>query len=144
MEVNFYQVDDIIYKSIAPLLIKVLEDNKKALIYCENDKQIEEIDNGLWSFSKTKFVPHATHKEKDHSKHPIIITGQQQNHNNAEYLIKFLEAEGDFVKGFEKTFYFFGSGNIDEARKLWAKYKKQSCKLNFYKKNQDKWEKVNL
>lgn len=142
MEVNFYQVDDVIYKSVAPLLMKFLDDEKKALIYCENEKQVVEIDDGLWSFSKTKFVPHVTCQQKDHSKHPIIVTHNQKNHHNAEYLVKFLEAEVDFLKGFEKTFYFFGSGNLEEARKLWSKYKKQSLKLNFYRKNQDKWEKV--
>lgn len=145
MEVNFYQVDDIIYKSVAPLLIKLLEDNKKTLVYCENEKQVSEIDDGLWSFSKTKFVPHASFKDKlNHSEQPILITHLKENHNQANCLVKFLEVEGEFLKGFEKTFYFFGSGNLEEARKLWSKYKKQSLKLNFYRKNQDKWERVNV
>ena len=54
MEINFYQVDDIAYKAMAPLLIKVLEEDKKAFILCQNQDQMQEIDNGLWQFSKTK------------------------------------------------------------------------------------------
>ena len=45
---------------------------------------------------------------------------------------------------FDKIFYFFGSGNIADARKLWAKYKKQSFALNFYKKDESGWVKVDL
>jgi DNA polymerase IIIc chi subunit len=145
MEVNFYQVDDIIYKSIAPLLIKVLDENKKALIYCQDEKQISEIDDGLWSFSKTKFVPHGTKDTKlEPEKQPIFITNQLENSNQAEYLLMLGEAEEKFLKQFSKIFYFFGSGETADARKLWAKYKKQSFTLNFYKKADGVWVKVDL
>lgn len=145
MEINFYQVDDILYKSIAPLLIKVLDENKKALIFCQDEKQITEINDGLWSFSKTKFVPHGTKADKiEHSLQPIFITNTQENYNQAGYLIMLLEVEEIFLKQFDKIFYFFGSGNIADARKLWAKYKKQSFALNFYKKDESGWVKVDL
>jgi len=141
MEVNFYQIDDLLYKSIAPLLLKILEENKKVLIYSQNEQQIEEIDNGLWSFSKTKFLPHGTKNDKiDHAKQPIFITDELENHNKANYLIMFGEAEKQFLQQFDKVFYFFGSGDIADARKLWEKYKNQSCSLNFYKKDDTGWK----
>ncbi len=145
MEINFYQVDDIIYKSIAPLLIKVLDENKKALIVSEHEAQTLEIDAGLWSFSKTKFVPHGTKDDKlDHSLQPVFITHTQENFNKADYLIKLCEVDEKFLKQFGKVFYFFGTGNLPDARKLWTKYKKQSYALNFYKKNDGAWVKVDL
>ncbi|MFT5704035.1 MAG: DNA polymerase-3 subunit chi [Rickettsiales bacterium] len=145
MEINFYQVDDIIYKSIAPLLGKVLDENKKALIYCQDEAQKVEIDNGLWSFSKTKFVPHSTSADKlDHSTQPIFITSSEENPNKAEYLIMLTETGEEMLKQFDKIFYFFGSGEVKDARRLWTKYKKQSASLNFYRKNNGAWEKVNL
>jgi DNA polymerase IIIc chi subunit len=145
MEINFYQVDDIIYKSIAPLLIKVLDENKKALIYCQSEQQVQEIDDGLWQFSKTKFIPHGTKDLKlKPIKQPIFITNQPENANQAEYLIMVDEAQEDFLKQFSKIFYFFGNDTITDARKLWAKYKKQSFALNFYKKDSGTWVKVDL
>lgn len=149
MEINFYQVDDIIYKSIAPLLIKVLDEDKKALIYCQDEKQVEEIDGGLWSFSKTKFIPHGTKNNPPATKlapekQPVFITDQLTNSNQAEYLIMLGEVEEKFLKEFGKIFYFFSSGNVADARKLWAKYKKQSFTLNFYKKDDSGWVKVDL
>ena len=145
MEINFYQVDDIIYKSIAPLLIKVLDENKKALILCQDEQQVTEIDGGLWSFSKTKFVPHGTKADKiDHALQPVFITNIEENFNQAGYLIMLSPAEEKFLKQFDKIFYFFSSGNVADARKLWAKYKSQSFSLNFYKKNESGWAKVDL
>ena len=145
MEINFYQVDDIIYKSMAPLLIKVLDEDKKALIYCQDEKQVEEIDGGLWSFSKTKFIPHGTKATKlEPAKQPVFITDQKENFNQAEYLIMLGEVEEKFLNQFGKIFYFFSSGNVADARKLWAKYKKQSFTLNFYKKEDNGWVKVDL
>jgi DNA polymerase-3 subunit chi len=145
MEINFYQVDDIIYKSIAPLLIKLLDEEKKALIYCQNEQQIDEIDGGLWSFSKTKFIPHGTKNTKlEPTKQPIFITDQLENSNQAEYLVMLDEVEEKFLGQFEKIFYFFGSGNVSDARKLWTNYKKQSFTLNFYRKTEGSWTKVNL
>jgi len=138
MKINFYQIDDVLYKSIVPLLFKVLEENKKALIYCQNEQQLNEIDNSLWSFSKTKFLPHGTKNDKiDSIKQPILLTNKLENDNKANYLIMFCEVEERFLQQFEKIFYFFGSGNIKDARKLWERYKNQSYFLNFYKRDSD-------
>ncbi|MFT6332730.1 MAG: DNA polymerase IIIc chi subunit [Lentimonas sp.] len=144
-EINFYQIDDIIYKSIAPILTKILQDDKKAFIFCQNEKQLEEIDNGLWNFSKTKFIPHCTKNDKlNLEEQPILISNDQENLNRANYLIKLNEASEEFLVGFEKIFYFFGDGNLGEARKLWKSYKDKSYELNFYKKEGASWKKVDL
>ena len=64
IEINFYQVSNIVEngvaKSIAPLLLKILEDGKRALIYSKDTIMINSLDNGLWSFGKNKFIPHVT------------------------------------------------------------------------------------
>ncbi len=145
MEINFYQIDDVLYKAITPLLIKVLEENKKILIYCQEDQTKVEIDNGLWSFSKTKFLPHGIKEDKlSPLEQPIFITNLQQNFNHAQYLLKINQVEEVFLREFEKVFYFFDEENLKLARILWIKYKNQGFSLNFYKKNQKGWEKINI
>lgn len=145
MEINFYQVDDILYKSIAPLLLKILEENKKALIFCQDEVQVTEIDTGLWSFSKTKFLPHGTKAEKINPlEQPIFITNENSNFNQSQYLLIFDDAEESFLKQFEKIFYFFSSSNVNQARALWKKYKPKSSSLNFYKKEDSGWVKKEL
>ncbi len=145
MEINFYQIDDILHKSMAPLLQKILEDKKKVLIYSKNAELLKQIDDGLWSFSKTKFLPHATKFEKsDPIKNPIFLTDSEENENQAEFLIMLDQTSDDFAKNFTKIFHFFDNNNLAEAKKLWSYYKQKSANLNFYKKDQGKWIKVQL
>lgn len=145
MEINFYQTDDIIHKSMVPLLQKILEDNKKVLIYSKNSELLKQIDEGLWSFSKTKFLPHSTKFEKlDPIKNPIFLTDEELNENNAEFLIMLDKVSDDFAKKFTKIFHFFDNNSLSEAKKLWVHYKQKSANLNFYKKLDGKWSKVEI
>ena len=145
MKINFYQSEDTLHKSIASLLIKILENNKRALIYCQNHSIIKQIDDGLWNYSKTKFLPHASILEKcDPSKQPVFITDKEENENQAHFLIKLDQSSDALVKSFEKTFYFFDNHNLAQARKLWVYYKQQTENLEFYKKLDNKWTKVQI
>jgi DNA polymerase III subunit chi len=147
MEINFYQIsaDDVNYKAMAPLLLKILEEQKKACIYCSNEAELAEIDAGLWSFSKTKFIPHATLKDGvDANRQPVFIDQEEQNHNKAEFLVMMQPVSDDFLNSFERVFYFFNDEGLQEARKQWKIYKEKSFALNFYKKEKGKWGKINI
>lgn len=145
MEINFYQTDDIPHKAIAPLLQKMLEDKKKVLIYSENAELLKQIDSGLWSFSKTKFLPHATRFDKINAlKNPIFLTDNQENENAADFLIVFDKISDNFAQKFTKIFHFFDNNNLSKAREIWSYYKQKSANLNFYKKQENKWLKVNI
>ena len=121
------------------------EQKKKALIYSQNLDLLKQIDDGLWNFSKTKFLPHAGDWEDvEVQRQPILLTNKEENQNQAEFLIKLDQASDDFVKSFEKTFYFFGNANLQEARKLWVYYKGKTQDLDFYKQQDGRWNKVKL
>ena len=132
-EINFYQTDEAVAKSVAPLLLKVLEEKKKALVFCANQIQVKEIDAGLWTYGRSTFIPHITDSDKDFElkRQPIFITDKEENLNDADYLIFLAEPSKAFVSGFKRVFYFFEEG-------------KKSAKLkptNFYKKECGKWVK---
>lgn len=140
MEINFYQIDDVLYKSIAGLLVKIIEDKKKALIYSTNLDLINQINEGLWSFSKTKFLPHASFNDNQNpERQPIFITNQEENSNKANFLIMLEKTDDNFLNNFEKIFYFFDDSNLKESKQLWRYYKKQNINLNFFKKIDGKW-----
>lgn len=131
-EINFYQVDETITKALAPLLIKVLEENKKALVFCANQAQIKEIDDSLWSYGRNKFIPHITVLDKDFilERQPIFITDKEENANKADYLVFLSEPSEVFVSKFKRVFHFFEG--------------KSSAKIkptNSYKKVDGKWVK---
>ena len=140
-EINFYQIDDVITKSIAPLLIKIIESNKKALIFCKNSATTKEIDDSLWSYGRNKFIPHATKHDKNilenfgWEQQPIAIFDEEKNINQADYIILIEDANIDFIKKFERVFYFYDAIDENLAKKL----KKIAAKINSYKKFDGKW-----
>lgn len=151
-ELNFYQVENLIEngiaKTIAPLLLKILEENKKILIYSKDTALINSLDNGLWSFGKNKFIPHITIFDQEFqqqnlpsTKQPIIITNQEQNDNIADYLLLLDKASAAFVSSFSRIFYFSDSSKIELVKDIKASYQKIIDAFNFYKKDlaSQKW-----
>jgi len=141
-EINFYQIDDLITKSLAPLLIKVTDEKKKALIYCTDSAKFKEIDDSLWSYGKYKFIAHATLADKElaefgFARQPIFLIDREENINEADYLVLINEASEGFISKFSRVFYFYEAQNISAVKK----FSKQFKKVNAYKKVDAKWEK---
>jgi DNA polymerase IIIc chi subunit len=138
-EITFYQVDETIIKSLAPLLLKVLDEKKKVLIFCENPIQLKEIDNSLWSYGRNKFIPHVTIADLDFKmeRQPILISDKEENKNKADYLVFFEKPSDAFLQSFQRVFYFFEENNRAKAASIAKTTKPKNC----YQKINGKWEK---
>jgi len=144
-EINFYQFDDTISKSMAPLLLKITDEKNKALILSKNPAIFKEIDDGLWQFGKYRFIAHCTIYEKDiekissFSRQPIVITDEENNVNHSQYLIIHERISINFLKNFRKIFFFYDSASYQQA----ISFKKDLddiLKVNSYKKIDGKWQ----
>lgn len=126
-EINFYQVDEGIIKAVAPLLLKVLEEKKKALVFCRDALQVKEIDGALWSYGRNKFIPHITNhdgKEFEMLRQPILLTDKEENLNQADYLVFLHEPSEAFINKFSRVFYFYEEGKSAAKIKPTKSYKK--------------------
>ena len=135
-EINFYEVDEGVVKAMGPILLKILDEKKRAIIFIKNLDKIKEIDASLWSYGRSKFIPHVTIFDKDFesTEQPILISNEEKNLNNAHYLI-FLDAPSkNFLNEFSRSFYFFE--NSPNCPNIKAD--------NLYKKDKGKWTRVLL
>jgi|LauGreDrversion4_2_1035121.scaffolds.fasta_scaffold1109590_1 DNA polymerase IIIc chi subunit len=135
-KINCYQVDETMVKTLAPLLIKVLADQKKALIYCQDDQQIHELDKNLWSYGRSRFIPHITIFDQDFdiARQPILLTNNLANDNQAEFLFFFAPVQQNFINNFTKAFYLYQGELVNSNLKI----------DNHFKKINQKWVNVNL
>ena len=134
-EINFYEVDESIVKGLAVILIKIINEQKKALIFCKSETQMQELDKQLWSYGRSKFIAHITinDQEFDMLRQPILITNRQVNDNLATHLIFLDEVEIEFLNKFKRAFYFFENHpNISNVKPD-----------NSFKKENGKWLKIN-
>lgn len=141
-EVNFYQCEDLIIKSLAPILLKILEEKKKVLIFVNDEAKIKELDGALWTYGRSKFIPHITIFDEDFdlNRQPILISNKKENSNNADYLVFLSELPLDFIANFNRAFYFFDEANVDEAKLISKTIKPKNC----YKKENLKWTKFSF
>jgi DNA polymerase IIIc chi subunit len=129
-EISFYQVDEDLGKSIAPLMLKILGEKKHALIFTRDEKLIKDVDYNLWAYGKSKFIPHITVFDEgfEAKRQPIFITNKEENANNADYLIFLDEPSEGFAAGFKRVFYFFAEGGKNTTLKPDKSYKKEGGK----------------
>ena len=149
-EINFYQIDDVYAKSIAPLLIKAMDEGKKSFVFCSDSEKLAEIDKVLWQFSKTKFVPHVTNKETDieevssWERQPILLSDEEDNKNKADYLVLIDEPSQEFIAKFSRVFYFYTDEDVAKAKKFAKNFAKDGQKVKSFKKSDGKWQEVKL
>ncbi|OFW80523.1 MAG: hypothetical protein A2887_04925 [Alphaproteobacteria bacterium RIFCSPLOWO2_01_FULL_40_26] len=129
-EINFYQVDETIIKSLAPLLLKILDEKKKVLVFCADSMQIREFDSALWSYGRNKFIPHATifDREFELERQPVLLTDKEENLNKADYLVFLREPSEAFVSSFKRVFYFYEQGKFSTKIKPTNSYRKENGK----------------
>lgn len=136
-EVNIYFSEDDPVKSICQLASKILEDRKTILILCAPD-QVNQIDSSLWSFGRNRFIPHITSNDRefDFTRQPILITCQESNFNNANYLIFTDTMSSGFINNFERSFCFTKD---EHAKNRIIQNLRGISKIKFYKKEGKKW-----
>ncbi|MDD2839959.1 MAG: DNA polymerase III subunit chi [Rickettsiales bacterium] len=144
ININFYCIEEDINQFLYSFLTKLSENQKKVIIYSENQEKIDKLDGLLWTMKKTAFLPHLKNTDKGWEKTPLLITNEKENKINANFLLisNFLD-DDEFLKQFEKTFYIFSPINqnmIIEAENNWKKYLKKEYNLGYLKKDMNgKW-----
>lgn len=143
-EINFYCIEEDINIFIYQFLAKLIEKDKKVIVYSENPEKAQKLDDMLWNIKKTGFLPHLLANEKGAEKTPILISNTKENKNHADFLLisTFLD-EKEFLSGFEKIFYIFSPINskvISDTEKNWDDYNKMGFNLKLLRKNKEgKW-----
>ena len=77
------------------------------LIVVEDENQALALDQYLWTWSKSSFLPHVyDNGAVECCREPIVITTREDNCNGAAYLIMGRPCSLDFIKTFRKAIDF--------------------------------------
>ena len=89
--INFYCIEDDVNQFLHSFLTNVVvENNKKVIIYSENQEKINKLDESLWTMKKTSFLPHLKINEEGFEETPLLIDTSVINleiENDNKYLI---------------------------------------------------------
>lgn len=141
MIINFYKIQENNFlKTICQLIEKGYEGNYKIVVKANNHIEENEINRNLWTYSQKTFIPHGSSKDPLPEVHPIYITCNDENPNNANLKI-FINNFDIVEQKFEKLLYIFNENdiNLGESKALYNKYIDKGFKVSYHIQENKGW-----
>ncbi len=145
-EIRFYHMERSGLEQTLPMLVtKALERNHKIIIKSANENDSERLNEHLWSYDPSSFIPHGSAKDGNAADQPVWLTASDENPNGADVLILTSGASHQNLKDFTLVCEML-SGNdpqsIDEARARWKLYKDEGFETTYWQQSaKGGWEK---
>jgi len=156
-EIWFYQtMPNGFLVSIASLVEKIYEKGMRLFIHGHDEAIIGALDELLWTYNPTGFLPHGLQSSDRSDKQDIILgtnpimnidDGPHLGNEFGVYLSITPQAWPNEI-GFQRMMFLF-DGNDNEhrqwARQAWLSFKQKDFSLQFWKQSESgKWEKQKL
>lgn len=146
-EIRFYHLQSQSLEQALPALVaKAYENGYRIIIKAPQDR-IEILSDALWSARAESFLPHGSERDGtgDAPHHPIWLSDQDDNPNNADMLVLTYNMPCETISNFRLCCEIF-DGRIEQdvqaARKRWSQYKEQGHSLTYWQQTpQGGWEK---
>jgi DNA polymerase-3 subunit chi len=118
--VDFYHLGAApLEKVLTAICEKVLASGERLVVVAE-EAALARLDEQLWTHSAESFLPHGRGAPEAQ---PILLSPVPEAANGA---VNVALADGtwrDEALSFQRTFYFFDAGRLEEARTVWRKLK---------------------
>jgi DNA polymerase-3 subunit chi len=137
--ISFYLAPETVEKMLFNLLLKMVEKGNKALIFCESEQRLKELDDSLWLLGRTKFLPHGKWGDGYEEKQTVFLTIKEENPNSANFIFLFGEPSKEFIQKFSKGFIIFTRKEFIPTQEKWNKYKKEGFELVYNQMDGEKW-----
>ena len=144
MQISFYHLTRLsLEKSLPKLLEKVLSQGLRTVVVAETESQVQTLNDTLWTYHPTSFLPHGTEKEGRAPDQPIWITSKIENPNGAQVLVFVTLREKEDFDTVSRVLYMFDGNrkeNLEKAGGLWKKYKESGHTLAYWQQDAEgKW-----
>lgn len=144
-EIRFYHLERQSADQALPGLVsKALETGRRVVIRVANDREVERINEHLWTYSPDSFLPHGSKKDGFADRQPVWITAQDENPNKADVLILTQDADCAMHAQFALCCEILDGKDesaVSEARARWKKYKDEGFTITYWQQGAKGWEK---
>ena len=133
-EIFFYKLKN---SSIELFLISLIEKSisKKwnSIVLLDNIERMEEINDLLWTFDDTSFIPHGSQSDLNAEKQKVYLTCNEENPNNSKIIFS---VDGIIIKkpdDWTRCVYIFNEQNLLVTDEL-ESYKREIKDLEYIQK----------
>jgi DNA polymerase-3 subunit chi len=146
-EIWFYHLERSTLDQVLPgLLEKTRERGWRAIVRAADPGLLDDIDERLWAWRDESFLAHARASDPEPARQPILLTGGQENLNDAQALFIVDGSELGDTKGFDRCFIIFDGRDeaaLQGARQRWKTLKGGGANLAYWKQSPEgRWEKA--
>ncbi|TNE41092.1 MAG: DNA polymerase III subunit chi [Alphaproteobacteria bacterium] len=139
-EIWFYHLEQwTLDRALPPLLEKTRERGWRALVRGGVEERLPSLSNTLWTYRDDGFLPHGLNTEPHAERQPILLTGAQENTNQANVLFLIDQAERGDISDFGRCILVF-DGNDPEAlaaaRAEWKRAKDEGLPVSYWQQGE--------
>lgn len=144
-EIRFYHLEHQNLDQILPSLVtKALEQGKRVVIKTADEKEVERLNDHLWTSHPDSFLPHGSKKDGFETDQPVWLTTSDENPNEASVLILTQGAETTMHSAYSLCCEMLDGRDaeaVTQARTRWQIYKEAGHTVTYWQQGDKGWEK---
>ena len=130
------------------LLEKVLERGLKVVLKTSSNERLNWLDEILWTYASDSFLPHGKASDGKSSKHPIFLTVEEKNPNEATVLILVDGCKVKSLNSFDLCLDIFDGENeniLEDAKERYQSAIMEGYEVAYWHQNNNgSWQKTEL
>ncbi len=144
-EVLFYHLEHQPLESVLPTLLeRTLERGWRAVVQSGSQERLEALDTHLWTYRDESFLPHGVASDANAADHPIVLTVNDDNPNQATVRFLVDGASGTGLEAYIRVVYLFdgrAQEALQQARDAWKSAKSTGFDVTYWQQTDGgKWE----
>jgi DNA polymerase-3 subunit chi len=147
-EIRFYHLEQRrIDQALPPLLEHALEEGRRVLVRASSDEMVAALNERLWTYDESSFLPHGAAGDGDPMTQPIFLTSELENPNAATMLVKLSGAAAkEADDAFDLVVLLFDGRDeaaLGHARGEWRRLKDQGRTISYWRESDEGgWERA--
>ena len=139
MRIDFYHLTVRPLETVLPAICEKLVASGERLLVVAAEGRIESLERALWAYAPESFLPHAPAGAADDPGQPILIAASAAPPANGARNIAIADGEWrDEALAFDRVFYFFDRGTVDDARASWRALKdREGTERHYWKQDEN-------
>ncbi len=142
--VNFYCLTSLPVEKVLPAVLeKVLAGGHRALVLTSSEQRTKTIDDVLWTYSQSKFLPHGTANDNLPHEHPIFIANKEVSSNEPDVLVlveSFSVPKNNNYSRYVVMVDTHKPQELDQAKTLWKHFETSNNQITCWRQDDaGKW-----
>lgn len=132
-QIGFYHLTTSpLERALPRLLSKVLEAGHRIVVMAGSPDRVEWLNDLLWTFSPDSWLPHGSRRDGIAAEHPVWLTDDGENPNNADILVLTDGVSPHQITAFSRCLVLFDGTDetaLERARSQWKEWQEQHHEL---------------